>query len=90
MKREADRLNLPADEIDDLVAFLCANAIRFEPRPTLRPLSADPGDEFVARLAIAAGADHVVTHNLRHYSELQASGISVVAPPRFLSIIGPA
>jgi predicted nucleic acid-binding protein len=87
LKREADSLHLTFVEIDDLVSFLCANSIRCEPRPTLWPLTTDPGDEFLARLAVAAGSDYVVTHNQRHFLALRGAGISVVTPGRFLSII---
>jgi hypothetical protein len=82
-----EEINAATVEIDDFVSFLCANSIRCEPRPTLWPLANDPGDEFLARLAVTAGSDYVVTHNQRHFQALRSAGISVVTPGRFLSII---
>jgi predicted nucleic acid-binding protein len=43
----------------------------------------DPDDEMVAEAAIEGNADHLVTHNIRHFAEV-ADRISILTPGRFL------
>jgi putative PIN family toxin of toxin-antitoxin system len=49
-------------------------------------LSRDPDDLLVAEAALQGAADHLVTHNVRHFGEL-ASHISVVTPGALLRIM---
>ena len=46
----------------------------------------DPDDGTVAEAAIDGGADHLVTHNRRHFGEV-ADEVSVVTPGQLLRII---
>jgi len=87
LKRELEKLSIGAEEVDDLVAFLCANSRRHEVPSGNWPLVQDPDDEFIARLAMASACDHLVTHNVRDLSQLAGQGISVVTPAQLLSII---
>jgi putative PIN family toxin of toxin-antitoxin system len=87
LKRESEKLLMTQQEIEDLVAFLCANSTRREVHGSGFPLLNDPDDEFLARLAFAGACDHLITHNVRHLGELTAQGISVVTPREFLAII---
>ena len=49
-----------------------------------RPFLPDPGDEFLLELAIAGSADAIVTHNVRHFPDVEQFGIRVVTPREFL------
>lgn len=46
----------------------------------------DPDDAIVAEAAIEGNADHLVTHNLRHFAEI-TDRVSVVTPGRLLRIM---
>ena len=48
----------------------------------------DPKDDLVLELAVAAGATHLVTHNLRHFQGAERFGIRVLAPRDFLRLVG--
>lgn len=52
-------------------------------RPNLR----DEGDNHLVELAVAGGASHIVTHNLRDLKnmELKFSGLAIATPAQLLS-----
>jgi predicted nucleic acid-binding protein len=83
-KREGGKLGIPAAAIDDIVDLLCDvshhHAIYFKIRPELT----DPDDDFVLELAVAAGCDFIVTHNIRHFQAARRFGIRAVTPGEFL------
>jgi hypothetical protein len=78
---------MTSTDIDDFVAFMCANATRQEAKLGTWPIASDPGDEFLARLALASGCDYLVTHNIRDLEAIAGGGISVVTPRQILPII---
>src|SRR5258707_13378491 len=53
----------------------------------LRPIALDPDDDIFAELALAAGADYLVTFNVQHLSPVRRFGIAVVTPAEFHKII---
>ena len=53
-----------------------------------RPLLRDPKDDMVAEVAVAGGAEAVVTHNRKDFSGLEQFGVRVVSPQEFLQMIG--
>ena len=55
--------------------------------PNLRPLALDPDDDIFAELALAAGADYLVTFNVRDLAPMRHFGIAVVTPAQFHKII---
>ena len=88
LKRDPARLAVTEGEVDELVAFLCANAERRELPGRSWPLSAERDDDFLAHLAMAGACDVLVTHNVRHLRGLGEQGVRVVTPGEFLRIIG--
>lgn len=46
----------------------------------------DPKDDMVLELAVAAGATHIVTHNIRHFSTAESFGVNALAPAAFLRL----
>lgn len=49
------------EEIDELLDIICLFGIKHDIWYLWRPLSRDAGDDFVAELAVTAGADAIVT-----------------------------
>lgn len=54
-----------------------------------RPFLPDAKDDLVFECALAAGATHIVTHNIRDFRGVDSLGISAVTPAQFLSILPP-
>jgi predicted nucleic acid-binding protein len=54
-----------------------------------RPFLTDPGDDLLFECALAAGASHIVTHNVRDFGGVSAFGISVMNAGDFLSKLPP-
>ncbi len=77
---------------DEIAAFLdsvCAVSREAYIYFAWRPILPDPGDDLVLECALASGATHIVTHNLRDFPEVDRFGISVVAPNQFLRFLSP-
>jgi putative PIN family toxin of toxin-antitoxin system len=87
LKRDEFHDIITQDEATELVGFLCASSRRCNNLVRWRPLALDARDEMVAELAINSSSDYLITHNLRHFPTLDAFGVRVVTPGRFLGIL---
>jgi putative PIN family toxin of toxin-antitoxin system len=85
LKRPGNGLALTPGEVDDVLDYLVASSrcqeIHFLWRPTLR----DPSDDMVLEVAVAAGAERIVTFNTRDFAGSEAFGVSAVTPGGFLA-----
>jgi len=83
--RHAAELGLDPGEAAGLVDYLCEvghrQQIHFLWRPTLK----DPLDEFILELAVAAGCDAIVTHNVRDFDAAHRFGVEAMTPAAFLT-----
>jgi predicted nucleic acid-binding protein len=89
--RHAAELGLTRDEAVGLVDFLCdvgtRTAVHFLWRPTL----SDPGDEFILELAVTAGCEGIVTHNVGDFAGARPFQVWIATPRDFLRRIeGPS
>lgn len=72
------------DELLDIFVASCRwTRIYFGWRPNLR----DEGDNHLVELAVAGGASHIVTHNLRDLKnmELKFLGLAIATPAQLLA-----
>lgn len=69
--------------LDVFLSFSHLQEIYFHWRPTLR----DPNDDLILELAVAAGCDYIVTHNIRDFAGTDEWGIAVISPGAFLKKI---
>ena len=79
---------LSTHQVGDVVDYVCSVARRQPIFYLWRPLLRDPKDDMVAEVAVAAGAEAVVTHNRRDFTGLGSFGIRVDTPQEFLKVIG--
>jgi len=82
--RHASASGLVASDVHDLVDYVCSVAVRQEIFFLWRPLLKDPNDDMVAELAVAAGCDAVVTHNVRDFAGIETFGLALLTPGTFL------
>ena len=77
---------VPSD-VEALVDYLCAVALRQEIfflwRPLLRDPN-DPNDDMVVEVAVAGQCEAVVTHNVRDFGPAERFGLATLTPGDFL------
>lgn len=76
-------LNLTAQQIDDVVDFICARATQHKIYYLWRPMLKDPGDDFLLELAVKADA-RIITWNVADFKRSQPLGVLVQTPREFL------
>lgn len=83
--RHTKELGLQPRDAHGLVDYLCGVGHRQEIHFLWRPTLTDPRDEFVLELAVAAGCEVIITHNLRDFEGAKRFGVNVVTPGAFLA-----
>lgn len=82
--RHAGELNIDREDALGLVDYICQIAIAQEIFFLWRPFLRDANDDLVLEVAVAAGSDAIVTHNVRDFSGVETLGIRVLTPKQFL------
>lgn len=86
-KRQARELGLTFADIDHVIDYVCSVADHRAIFYLWRPFLPDPTDDLVLELAVEAGAEYIVTHNLRDFTGVEQFGISAVSPGEFLRLL---
>jgi predicted nucleic acid-binding protein len=76
-----------AQEIGDFLDYILSECIECRIHFLWRPRLPDPKDDLVLELALAGGAQFIITYNIRDFQGLDSFGIQAVTPGAFLSII---
>ena len=87
-KRESRALGLTHAEIDEVLDYLCVVATHREIYFLWRPVLRDAADDMVLEVAVEAGCDIVVTHNVRDFAGAERFGVRVLTPGEVLRRIG--
>jgi predicted nucleic acid-binding protein len=85
--QHAGELGLTRGEAMGLVDFLCHVGVRTAVHFLWRPALSDPRDEFILELAIAAGCEAIVTHNVRDFAGARPFPVWIATPGEFLGRI---
>ncbi len=81
LKREAHALT--AQQVDDVLDYLCACGVHHKIYYLWRPVLKDPGDDFVLELAVKSQA-RIVTWNTADFRRAASLGVVVQTPRDFL------
>jgi putative PIN family toxin of toxin-antitoxin system len=84
LTKHAASLGLRRSEVTTIVDYLCAVGRRQPIHFLWRPLLRDPDDEFVLEVAVAAGCQYIITHNVRDFVGAERFGVTIVRPGQFL------
>jgi putative PIN family toxin of toxin-antitoxin system len=88
LSRQLSSLHLKAQDVSDLLDYICSVARQQSIFFLWRPLLTDPKDDMVAEVAVAAQCDAVVTFNTKDFGSIARFGIAVLTPGQFLSKLG--
>jgi putative PIN family toxin of toxin-antitoxin system len=73
------QLALTGQQIENVIDYLCSQAVAHEIFYLWRPVLKDPDDDFLLELAVKAGA-HIVTWNLADFKKASGLGVQVLTP----------
>ncbi|MGE0918597.1 putative toxin-antitoxin system toxin component, PIN family [Trichlorobacter lovleyi] len=76
--------SLSAEEIDDVVDFICSRAVLNKIFYLWRPVLKDPDDDFILELAVKTNAA-IITWNVADFKHAARFGIAVITPREFLA-----
>ena len=82
--RHAEELNSGPQDALGIVDYISDVAISQDIFFLWRPFLRDAGDDLVLELAVAAGSDAIVTHNVRDFVGAEKFGVRVITPKQFL------
>jgi len=86
--RAAPATGLTAEDISDILDYICRVANRRKVFFLWRPFLKDPRYDHVLELAVEAACELIITHTVRHFAEVEQFGLRVVTPKEFLEIRG--
>jgi putative PIN family toxin of toxin-antitoxin system len=87
LQRQRAELGLSHDDIADFIDSLCSMAHHHKIYFLWRPTLSDVNDELILELAVTAGCEYIVTHNISDFKGVERFGIQAITPREFLQII---
>ena len=79
---------LTKTEIGDIIDYICACSIPTKIHYLWRPVLKDPDDDMLLELAVAGGAQHIVTFNVRDFHDSSRFGVQIITPQQALKRFG--
>lgn len=77
---------LPAQSVAQIIDYLCAIALHQTIFYLWRPRLRDAKDDMVLELVMNAGAQFIITHNVKDFAPAAGLGISVLTPDDYLKL----
>lgn len=87
-KRETESYWLDAILLDSFIDFICSNSSETVIYYNWRPFLSDPNDDFILELAVASGANWIVTYNHSDFIGSDKFGIKTITPKELLIKMG--
>jgi putative PIN family toxin of toxin-antitoxin system len=81
-----DMVKLPAHEVDDILDYLCASALRTRVHFLWRPKLSDVKDDMVLEAAVNGQCKYIITWNVRDFAAAAQFGIQALSPADFLNL----
>jgi putative PIN family toxin of toxin-antitoxin system len=88
IKRSSTGIRLGSADKDSILDYLCQVGVHQKVHFLWRPFLKDPSDDMVLELAVAAGADKIVTFNQADFKGIEKFGIRAVKPQEILKLLG--
>jgi predicted nucleic acid-binding protein len=82
--RHVEASPLTEADVRDLIDYVCSVAVRQEIFFLWRPFLRHAADDMIVELAVAAGCEVIVTHNVRDFRGAERFGVRVVTPGKYL------
>jgi len=86
--RQKKILQVTQEDIKTYLGFLVSQSERIKIYYLWRPHLKDPKDDMVLEVAVSAGVEFIVTHNIKDFKGSEQFGIQVVTPGWFVKNIG--
>lgn len=87
-KKVIPQTRLNAENIDDILDYICSVAKHRGIFYLWRPFLKDPKDDMVLELAVESNSNLIITYNTCDYEGSGKFGISVLTPKEFFERIG--
>lgn len=87
IQRHRAELGLSQEDVSTFIDSLCSMAHHHKIYFLWRPFLTDVNDELVLELAVSAGCQYIVTHNISDFKGTEQFGIQAITPKEFLQII---
>lgn len=87
IQRHRAKLGLSQDDVSTFIDSLCSMAHHHKIYFLWRPFLTDVNDELVLELAVSAGCEYIVTHNISDFKGTEQFGVKAITPKEFLQII---
>lgn len=84
LKRNQVILDLSAQEIEDILDYFCKISHHQKIYFLWRPRLPDPKDDHLLELAVASRTKLIVTHNTRHFKDIEEFGVKPITPRELL------
>ncbi len=79
---------LSESDFEAILDFVCQSANHRDIFYSWRPSLADPGDDMVLELAVAAGGATIITYNQADFRGAEKFGVRILRPQEFLTELG--
>jgi len=88
LTRQKRILQITQEDVTGYLGFLVSQSERIKIYYLWRPHLKDPKDDMVLEVAVSAGVEFIVTHNIKDFKGSEQFGIQVVTPGWFVKNIG--